>query len=60
LIIHRPPKSDGQGGATTGHWSCRSLATIATAGELDLRKPEHARRLEAALAVEEMEERAVE
>jgi DNA invertase Pin-like site-specific DNA recombinase len=49
LIMHR--------GATGGNvpqrpaeWWCRSLASVAKPGQLDLRRPDHARRLEKVLA----------
>jgi DNA invertase Pin-like site-specific DNA recombinase len=49
LILHRPPRSNGKA-RKEGGWWCRSLAEVAKPGDLDLRKPDHARKLEAALA----------
>lgn len=49
-MLHR----GGAGGAVgtrPSHWWARSLASATDTGKLDLRKPEHARKLEAALAV---------
>jgi DNA invertase Pin-like site-specific DNA recombinase len=54
VILHQP----AQGGSVptrAARWWVRSLATVVKAGELDLRKPEHARRLEKVLAAQEME-----
>jgi hypothetical protein len=45
LIFHKPGTR-----YTEGWWWCRSLATVAKPGDLDLRKPEQARRLEKTLA----------
>jgi DNA invertase Pin-like site-specific DNA recombinase len=49
LILHRPPRANGTV-RTAGSWEVRSLATVAKPDDLDLRKPDHARRLEKALA----------
>jgi DNA invertase Pin-like site-specific DNA recombinase len=50
LILHRPPKADGKRPAKPGGWWARSMAVLAKPDDLDLRKPAHAKRLEAALA----------
>ncbi len=50
LILHRPPKADGKRPAKGGGWWARSLSTVAKPGDLDLRKPAHAARLEALLS----------
>jgi DNA invertase Pin-like site-specific DNA recombinase len=49
LILHQPPKGN-QSARTEGHWEARSLASDAVPGKLDLRIPEHARRLEQVLS----------
>jgi hypothetical protein len=49
LILHRPAKGN-QSARTEGHWEARSLAHDAVPGELDLRRPDHAARLEKVLA----------
>jgi hypothetical protein len=48
LILHRPPKANARS-RTPGGWWCRSLADAVSPGDLDLRRPEHARQLEQAL-----------
>jgi hypothetical protein len=48
LILHRPPKAN-RSARTKGGWWARSLATVVKPGDLDLRRPEHARLLEEAL-----------
>jgi DNA invertase Pin-like site-specific DNA recombinase len=56
LIFHRPARSGGRaGGSTPGCSWARSLADVAPGG-LDLRKRDHARRLEKALAALPLEE----
>jgi DNA invertase Pin-like site-specific DNA recombinase len=49
LIFHKSPRGNGRYAAESRWWA-RSLAQTVEAGDLDMRKPEHARRLEAALA----------
>jgi DNA invertase Pin-like site-specific DNA recombinase len=49
LVLHRPPKANKQK-RVEGGWWCQSLATVAKPGDLDLRKPDHVRRLEKSLA----------
>jgi DNA invertase Pin-like site-specific DNA recombinase len=49
LIVHRAA-TGGAVGERPSRWWARSLADVAAPGELDLRRPEHARRLEKALA----------
>ena len=49
LILHRPPRSNGKARKEGGWWA-RSLASVVKPGDLDLRKPAHAARLEKALA----------
>jgi hypothetical protein len=49
VILHRPPKSNGKARQEGGWWA-RSLAEVAAPGDLDLRRRDHARRLEAVLA----------
>jgi hypothetical protein len=49
FIVYCPPHH-GFGGRKDGRWWARSLATLDVPNGLDLRKPEHARRLEVALA----------
>jgi DNA invertase Pin-like site-specific DNA recombinase len=49
LIMHRPAHHSF-GGRKEAQWSCRSLATVSTPGELDLRTRDHANRLEKTLA----------
>ena len=49
LVLHQPA-TGGAVGDRPARWWVRSLAGMAKPGELDLRKPAHARRLEAALA----------
>jgi DNA invertase Pin-like site-specific DNA recombinase len=53
LILHRPPKSNGKA-RREGSWSAWSLSEVAKAGDLDLRDPEHARRLERVLAAADL------
>jgi hypothetical protein len=54
LILHRPPKANAAS-RTEGMWSAHSLPPSATAGlELDLRRRDHAARLEKALAEVEL------
>jgi hypothetical protein len=52
LILHRPAKSNGKK-RIESEWSVRSLADVAKAGKLDLRKREHVARLEAVLSAVE-------
>ncbi len=54
LILHRPPHAN-RWHRREGHWWARSLATVATADGLDLRNPDHAKRLEAALLAAELD-----
>jgi hypothetical protein len=49
LILHRPPKSNGKA-TVPGGWWVRSLASDAVPGGLDLRRSEHAARLERVLS----------
>jgi DNA invertase Pin-like site-specific DNA recombinase len=49
LILHRPPKAN-KAARVEGGWWARSLASTVKAGDLDLRKRDHAKRLEKALA----------
>jgi hypothetical protein len=49
LILNTPPKAN-QWGRSEGGWSAYALASAVKAGELDLRRPEHARQLEEVLA----------
>jgi DNA invertase Pin-like site-specific DNA recombinase len=49
LIAHTPAMANAKA-RTPGGWWARSLAGVPGAGDLDLRKPAHAKRLEAALA----------
>jgi hypothetical protein len=49
LILHRPSRGDGRGGSTPGGWRCWSLADAVKPGDLDLRRPEDAGKLEAVL-----------
>ncbi|MCI0460132.1 MAG: recombinase family protein [Gemmataceae bacterium] len=55
MIVHRPPKSDGRGGATNGAWRVGALASVADSDTLDLRKLASARKLEARLAAVDVE-----
>jgi DNA invertase Pin-like site-specific DNA recombinase len=48
LILHQPPKANGKTRTEGGTWT-RSLADTVALSPLDLRDPEHARRLAAAL-----------
>jgi DNA invertase Pin-like site-specific DNA recombinase len=48
LILHRPARANAAA-RTEGGWECRSLASDAPAGGLDLRDPKHAARLASAL-----------
>jgi DNA invertase Pin-like site-specific DNA recombinase len=48
LIFHQPPHDNGSA-RKEGGWWVRSSADVVKLGKLDLRKPEHAKRLEAAL-----------
>jgi DNA invertase Pin-like site-specific DNA recombinase len=54
LILHRPPTKNARGGKP-GSWWARSLADVVALGPLDLRNPEHARKLEAALAARNLD-----
>jgi len=58
LILHRPAKSNGKTQRIESEWSVRSLADIAKADKLDLRKRDHAARLEKALAAVEISDLA--
>jgi DNA invertase Pin-like site-specific DNA recombinase len=59
LIFHRSARAGGRnGGSTPGHSSACSLADVMEPGKLDLRKPDHARRLEKALAALPLDEQA--
>lgn len=49
LILHRAAWANGRGASRPGCWWCRSLAEVAGPEDLDLRKREHARQLEAVL-----------
>jgi DNA invertase Pin-like site-specific DNA recombinase len=49
LILHRPPRSNGKA-TKEGGWWVRSLASVAKPGDLDLRKPAQAAKLEGALS----------
>jgi DNA invertase Pin-like site-specific DNA recombinase len=49
LILHRPPLCNGKMPRREGGWWARSLASSADPGDLDLRKPDHAKRLATAL-----------
>jgi DNA invertase Pin-like site-specific DNA recombinase len=49
LILRQPAKANGSA-RKEAQWWVRSLATVAKPGDLDLRKRDHARRLEKALA----------
>jgi hypothetical protein len=53
LILSRPALG-GSVGTRPASWWARSLATVAKADALDLRKPDHARRLEKVLAEAEI------
>jgi DNA invertase Pin-like site-specific DNA recombinase len=55
LILHRPITANGKGFRVEGGWSVRSLADAEALGPLDLRKPAHARRLEKALLVQNLD-----
>jgi DNA invertase Pin-like site-specific DNA recombinase len=54
LILHRPGCRYGKS-RREGQWFVRSFVSADTRGELDLRKPDHARRLEKALAKFDLE-----
>jgi hypothetical protein len=54
LIVHRPPKSNGKVRTDEGGWMVESLAAVVAADDLDLRRPDHAARLEKALAAAEL------
>jgi DNA invertase Pin-like site-specific DNA recombinase len=49
LVYHRTQRYNGRGKPTPGHWWCRSFADLPAPDDLDLRKPDHVRRLEAVL-----------
>jgi DNA invertase Pin-like site-specific DNA recombinase len=49
LIVHRPG-GPGFAARQEATWECRSLSTVPKAGDLDLRKPEDAAKLEAGLS----------
>jgi DNA invertase Pin-like site-specific DNA recombinase len=56
LIWHMAARSAGRkGGSTPGCWWARSMATVTESGDLDLRKREHAKKLEAVLASLDLE-----
>jgi hypothetical protein len=48
LILHQPPKANGFK-RYEGDGSIRSFAEVHLSGQLDLRRPDHARRLETVL-----------
>lgn len=48
LILHTPPKANAKA-RVDGRWEVKSLADVVALGSLDLRKPAHAKRLEAVL-----------
>jgi DNA invertase Pin-like site-specific DNA recombinase len=50
LIFHRATRAGRGDWREEGGWRCKSLASVAQIGELDLRKREHARELEELLA----------
>jgi hypothetical protein len=50
LILHRPAKANQHQKTADGEWAVRSLADATALGDLDLRKPRDAKKLEAALA----------
>jgi DNA invertase Pin-like site-specific DNA recombinase len=54
LIFNKPPRSDGRGKSKGGAWWVRSLATTTKPGDLDLRKRDHAARLEKALVAADL------
>jgi DNA invertase Pin-like site-specific DNA recombinase len=49
-LIHYQPGKANAAARTEGHWAVRSLASVATAGDLDLRQRQDAEALEAVLA----------
>jgi hypothetical protein len=50
LILHWPPKFNGKAKSkVAGAWWAKSLSDVTAPGNLDLRNPEHARKLEKAL-----------
>jgi hypothetical protein len=55
IILHRPATAN-KTRRVEGGWSCRSLASVAKRGELDLRKPQHAGQLETKLAAVDLDE----
>ncbi len=54
LILHKPA-TGGSVGDRPARWGVYSMASIAAPGARDLRKPAHAKKLEAALAVADLE-----
>jgi DNA invertase Pin-like site-specific DNA recombinase len=54
VIVHRP--ASGRGGRRPAQWRALSLAEVAGAEPMDLREPEHARRLERLLAAGKWDE----
>jgi DNA invertase Pin-like site-specific DNA recombinase len=54
LLYYRPAHS-GFGGRRESHWWCRSFKEAGLPGGKDLRRPEHARELEAILAATDLE-----
>jgi DNA invertase Pin-like site-specific DNA recombinase len=56
LILSQPPKAGRCGWRVEGGWWVRSLADTTALGDLDLRRREHARRLEAALLALDLDE----
>jgi DNA invertase Pin-like site-specific DNA recombinase len=59
LIVHHPAMS-GAVGTHPARWSCRSLASVADAAELDLRRPEDAAALEVVLTELDLEKLTAE
>jgi hypothetical protein len=49
IILSRPPNADGRGRSKGGAWWVKSLADAAALGPLDLRRRDHAKRLERVL-----------
>jgi len=54
VILHRPPRANGKT-RTEGQWWVRSLASVASGDDLDLRNPADAKKLEVALAEDDLE-----
>jgi DNA invertase Pin-like site-specific DNA recombinase len=55
LIYYQAPRGNQHAETKPGSWWVRSLSSVAKPGDLDLRKPAHAQRLEAALAAAKLE-----